>query len=414
MNMHRQPLVSIHTFLIWLGLTSCGTGLLLWLGLAWWLSLPMSAFCASLARVVWLPHQGALRALLSTAARLAAAEAVLISCSCLRLLARVTHRIAARLIGKTGLCILALLVSTDCVLTSSGHCSAAADLAKGVGRLVFRADSKALAELAGRSPNAAGRLMRELGEEGAERFLGTLSAEARAQLALHGDRAVGLLRECGEATVPLLARHGEALLKIHAAVRGDTLVWVARHGEEGLLVAGRFGVTAAEHLAASAGRESFAVVLRAGRPAAAILERHPETLPLFKQAVAEGSERQLIDTIERGGARFFEFAAKHWKGMTVTALCAAFVTQPRAFTEPAGEAVRSMGGHAIEVVGRPEGFPGLLLALLLVGIPFIALAVYLRPTLGWLYRLQQRLCSFRKEARPSPTNLNGDPNPKRS
>lgn len=402
MNTHTQPLVSFRAFVVWIGLTACCTALLLWLGVAWWLGLPTAAFCASLARVLWLPHQDALRALLASAAQQAVADVVLMCCSCLRLLASVTHRIAVRIMEKRSLCVLALLVSAQFVLMPSGRCAVAVEVLKGAGRLMLRADSKALVELAGHSPSVAGRLIRELGEEGAERFLVGLSPQARAQLARHGDGAVDLLRECGEASVPLLSRHGEALLKVHTAVRSDTLTWVTRYGEEGLQVAGRFGVTATERLAASAGPESFAVVLRAGRPAAAILGRHPEALPLFKRAIAEGSERQLIDTIERGGASFFSFAAKNWKGMTVTALCAAFVTQPRSFTEPSAEVVKGLGQRALELIGRPQGASGLVMALLLVGIPTIALVVFLRPMFRWFYRMQKRLFAGSTESKSAP------------
>ena len=262
----------------------------------------------------------------------------------------------SRLLG----CVLAgLLALSGSTVTHAGVISAGGRLA---GRILLQVESKELAALALRSEDAVARLVKELGEAGAERFVRQLSPEAKALLSAHGERGASLLLQCGDSAAPLLARYGDDVLRVFDSVGPHTPRWVATHGEAGVRVAGRYGVATTERLAATAGPRSYEVVLKAGRPASAILQRNPAALPLFQAALTEGSERTLIDTIERGGDRFFRFAERHWKGISIAPLGIAFASQPEAFVKPVAEA----GEHvltrtierAIEAISHPQSLGG--------------------------------------------------------
>jgi len=98
-------------------------------------------------------------------------------------------------------------------------------------------------------------------------------------------------------------------------------------------------------------------------------------------AAAEGSEQTLLNTIERGGDRFFQFVQRNWKGVGVASLCAAFIAQPEKFTKPAGkvvtkviesgadvlkELIRSIVKIPGDAISNPKSFGGAMLTFAII------------------------------------------------
>lgn len=238
------------------------------------------------------------------------------------------------------------------ILTISGVAQAniVTSAAKGTGRVLTKIESRELASLAAHSEGAATRLIQSLGEEGAEGLLRNLSPAAKNMLVRNGERGADFFIKAGPGAESLILKYGDDVLRIFESEGANTASWVAKYGDEGVRAANRFGVTATEGLVNKAGMESLPVALQVGHPAVAILKRNPEALPFFQTAIREGSEKPLLDAIERGGDRFFQFAQRNWKGMGVTSLCTAFIVQPEAFAEPGFKAVKEMGKSVIENV----------------------------------------------------------------
>ncbi|MGD9558698.1 MAG: hypothetical protein AB7V25_16855 [Mangrovibacterium sp.] len=224
------------------------------------------------------------------------------------------------------------------------HANVYTGVGKALGRIVLKVESRELAALASHSEGAATRLIQSLGEEGAEAFLKTLSPAAKDLMVRNGERGAEFFMKTGPAAESLAMKYGDDILRVFESVGGNTAEWAARYGDEGVRAANRFGVAATEELVEKAGIESLTIANRMGHPAMAILKRNPEATPLFQAAAREGSEKTLVNAIERGGDRFFQFAQRNWKGMSVATLCAAFLTQPEKFTAPAGE----MGQKVVE------------------------------------------------------------------
>ena len=225
------------------------------------------------------------------------------------------------------------------IVTSSG---------KAAGRVLTNVEYRELAAFAAHSEGAATRLIQSLGEEGAEGLLRNLSPAAKGMLERNGERGADFFIKTGPAAESLILKYGDDILRIFESAGTNTVSWVAKYGDDGVRAANRFGVTATEELVEKAGMESLPVALQVGHPAVAILKRNPEALPLFQTAIREGSEKPLLDAIERGGDRFFQFVQRNWKGMGVASLCAAFITQPEAFAEPGFKAVKEVGKSVIE------------------------------------------------------------------
>jgi len=238
------------------------------------------------------------------------------------------------------------------VVISCFACVAQADLlsgaSKAAGRVLTKIESRELAALAVGSEGAAARLVQEIGEEGAEAFLKTLSPAAKELMALHGERGAEFFLKTGPTAEALLLKHGDGILRVFASVGENTAAWAAKYGDEGVRAANRFGVATTEELVGRTGMESLPVALHMGYPALSVLKRNPEALSLLQAAAKEGSEKTLLSTIERGGDRFFQFAQRNWKGISVATLCCTFMMQPEAFTKPAGETIKEIGKTAIE------------------------------------------------------------------
>jgi len=227
------------------------------------------------------------------------------------------------------------------IITSSG---------KAVGRVALKSQSRELAALAAHSEGAATRLIQSLGEEGAEAMLRNLSPVAKDMLVRNGERGADFFIKAGPAAESLILKYGDDVLRVFESTGANTASWVAKYGDDGVRAANRFGVSTTEGLVNKAGMESLPVALHIGHPAIAILKRNPEALPLFQTAIREGSEKPLLDAIERGGDQFFQFAQRNWKGIGVVSLCAAFIAQPEVFTEPGLNAAKEVGKTAIESV----------------------------------------------------------------
>ncbi len=258
-------------------------------------------------------------------------------------------------------------------------------------RLLWKPTSRHLAQLAAKSEALSLRLARELGEEGAEGLLARLTPAGRDLILRHGEPAVDFFCRFGPQGEALLASHGRDLLRVFQEAGANTLSFATRHGADGVRLAGRLGVPAVERLAASAGAESLSVVLRLGRPAATILEKHPESLPWFRAALSEGSEPALLATIERGGSRFLDFMARHWKGAGVAALCASFIKDPRAFTEPPVQAATSLATNLVNQVAHPSSLGGGVTVWLVFGLPLLlGVWILLGPVRAWTARLLPR------------------------
>jgi len=225
------------------------------------------------------------------------------------------------------------------IVTSSG---------KAVGRFALKNQSRELASLAAHSEGAATRLIQSLGEDGAEALLRNLSPAAKDVLVRNGERGAEFFVKAGPSAESLILKYGDDILRIFESTGTNTANWVARYGDDGVRAANRFGFTSTESLVTKAGIESLPVALQVGHPAVAILKRNPEALSLFQTAIREQSEKPLLEAIERGGDRFFQFAQRNWKGMSVASLCAAFITQPEAFAKPGFKAAEEVGKTAIE------------------------------------------------------------------
>lgn len=250
-----------------------------------------------------------------------------------------------------------------------------------LGRTVLKMESRELAALASHSDGAAARLIQSLGEEGAETFLRTLSPAAKGLMARNGERGVEFFMRTGPAAESLAMKYGDDILRVFESAGGNTVEWVARYGDDGVRAANRFGVAATEELAQKAGVESLTIANRIGHPAMAILKRNPEAAPLFRAAAEEGSEQTLLNTIERGGDRFFQFVQRNWKGVGVASLCASFIAQPEKFTEPTKEVgtkviesgadvlkevIRSILKIPSDAISNPKSFGGAMLTFAII------------------------------------------------
>ena len=245
---------------------------------------------------------------------------------------------------------LAAMIILVIVLIISGVAQAniATSSGKAAGRVLTNIEFRELAAFAAHSEGAATRLIQFLGEEGAEGLLRNLSPAAKDLLVRNGERGADFFIKAGPAAESLILKYGDDVLRIFESAGANTANWVAKYGDDGVRAANRFGVTATEGLVSKAGMESLPVALQVGHPAVAILKRNPESLPLFQAAIREGSEKPLLDAVERGGDRFFQFAQRNWKGMSVASLCTAFITDPEAFTKPPFDAGKEVGKKAIE------------------------------------------------------------------
>jgi hypothetical protein len=245
---------------------------------------------------------------------------------------------------------LAAMIILVIVLINSGVAQAniAASSGKAAGRVLTSVEYRELAAFAAHSEGAAARLIQSLGEEGAEAMLKNLSPAAKDMLVRNGERGADFFVKAGPAAEPLILKYGDDILRVFESTGANTASWVAKYGDDGVRAANRFGVTTTEGLINRAGMESLPVALQVGHPAVAILKRNPEALHLFQTAIREGSEKPLLEAIERGGDRFFQFAQRNWKGIGVASLCTAFIAAPEAFTEPGFKAVKDVGKSAIE------------------------------------------------------------------
>ena len=245
---------------------------------------------------------------------------------------------------------LAAMITVVIVLIISGVAQAniVTSSGKAVGRFALKNQSRELASLAAHSEGAATRLIQSLGEDGAETLLRNLSPAAKDVLVRNGERGAEFFVNAGSAAESLILKYGVDILRIFESTGTNTANWVARYGDDGVRAANRFGVTTTESLVTKAGIESLPVALQVGHPAVAILKRNPEALSLFQTAIREQSEKPLLEAIERGGDRFFQFAQRNWKGISVATLCGTFMMQPEAFTKPAGETIEEIGKTAIE------------------------------------------------------------------
>jgi len=245
---------------------------------------------------------------------------------------------------------LAGMVIVVIVLIISGVAQAniATSAAKETGRVLTKIEMRELASLAAHSEGAATRLIQSLGEEGTEALLKNLSPAAKDLLVRNGERGADFFIKAGHSAEPLISKYGDDILRVFESTGANTASWVAKYGDDGVRAANRFGVTATEGLVNKAGMESLPVALKVGHPAVAILKRNPEALPLFQTAIREGSEKPLLDAIERGGDRFFQFVQRNWRGVGVASLCAAFIAEPKVFAEPGFNAVKEVGKTVIE------------------------------------------------------------------
>ncbi len=252
---------------------------------------------------------------------------------------------------------------------------------KALGRAALKAESHELATLASHSDRAAARLIQSLGEDSAEVFLKSLSPAAKELMARNGERGVEFFMRTGPAAESLAMKYGDDILRVFESAGGNTVEWVARYGDDGVRAANRFGVAATEELVQKAGVESLTIANRIGHPAMAILKRNPESAPLFRAAAEEGSEQTLLNTIERGGDRFFQFVQRNWKGVGVASLCVAFITQPEKFTEPTKEVgakviesgadvlkelIRSIVKIPGDAISNPSSFGGAMLTFAII------------------------------------------------
>lgn len=252
---------------------------------------------------------------------------------------------------------------------------------KGLGRLILKVESRELTALASHSNGAAARLIESLGEEGAETFLKSLSPAAKELIAKNGEHGAEFFLKTGPLAESLALKYGDDILRVFESAGSNTVEWAAKYGDDGVRAANRFGVAATEELAQKAGVESLAIANRMGHPAMAILKRNPESAPLFRAAAEEGSEQTLLNTIERGGDRFFQFVQRNWKGVGVASLCAAFIAQPEKFTEPikevgtkgiesgAGvlkELIRSIVKIPGDAISNPKSFGGAILTFAII------------------------------------------------
>ncbi len=278
---------------------------------------------------------------------------------------------------------LSMMVIFAIVLLSVGIAQAnvITGAGKALGRIVLKVESRELAALASHSDGAAARLIQSLGEEGAETFLKSLSPAAKELMARNGERGAEFFLRTGPVAESLAMKYGDDILRVFESAGGNTAEWVTKYGDDGVRAANRFGVAATEELAQKAGVESLAIANRMGHPAIAILKRNPEAAPLFRAAAAEGSEQTLLNTIERGGDRFFQFVQRNWKGVGVASLCAAFIAQPEKFTEPTKEVatdaiesgadvlkelIRSIFKIPGDSISNPKSFGGAILTFAII------------------------------------------------
>ena len=358
----------------------------------WVLRLCLGGFLASLSQVLWsTKHIGIRREITGIL------KQALFHCpTMVWLWARAVFRLSAAVFGSIARFCRSSAMFLVVALLCASHVKAGVigSGLKVAGKALSKVEVESLSRLSLRNKPAAEWLCREYGSEAAERFLVQLTPEARELIAFHGPRAAALFRELGEEGTPLLRQFDEDLLRVFESQGKHTADWVGRYGADGVRLAGRVGVRQTEALVGNVGAGNLAVAMRAGRPAAAVLTRHPEMLPVYKAAVAEGSESLLLETFEKGGDRFLQFLQRNWKGAGVAALCAAFVTQPEAFTKPLADTASRACSSALYHLSHPGSAKGALLMLIVVGIPVLLITLRLLRAMEAAGRVARRI--FRK------------------
>ncbi len=236
-------------------------------------------------------------------------------------------------------------------LSTSGVCAGKVDTGVKILAKILR-NGGPLASLAAKNEPLALKLTSEMGEAGAQQFLAKLGPDTTELLVRHGEITLPMLRATGPAGGRWLQEFGDDILPVWEKAGNGTAAWIGRHGADGVRVAGRHGVEAAESLFRGAGRDAFPVVLEMGRPAIQILEKTPGRLSMMQAVIREGQKEPFLVGLGRHGEDFLKFVERNWKGMGIAAACVAFATQPRAFTEPAADVASGAIRHAMDNASR--------------------------------------------------------------
>jgi hypothetical protein len=257
------------------------------------------------------------------------------------------------------------------------------------------------AGVAGRAAReAAEQAARLLGQEASRAGTEALTRRMEALAARHGEEVVRAVRKAGPGTVRLIEEagaHSDEVARL-LAHHGETATWVAAssrrlalvraHGDEAARALIRHRQVAEPALAAF-GRP-------AARALAAVGPRNARRLAMMVEGgelARIGRAGELLEVVGRYGDRAMEFIWRHKTALAISAVLAAFLSNPEPFlngardlasvtAQAAARPVLAIPGHlAAEIVRRTDGTT-LAAILLVIAIGGFAMVVWHRHQRG--------------------------------